>query len=331
MTEEEQLDKELEDLIKVAMDERAAEDASTEQEVSSTDEPAEQATEEIAEKEVAEEEVKQSEDAEEDTTETENVEEAAEDKTKTDFNPIEMKVNGINITINSQEELLEFAQKGVSSLEDKPKIDSDTDKFVNQAKLSSDDLTLLADAKAGDVNAIAKLAKDNNINLNNLTDESANEYQPQFEMTQKTEVDTVAENIMQDTKHAEHFKEVAQTVPSEFKNIISSDAKLLSVFSDQIRSGLAQKIIPEALKSQALQGGNFFDNYVKIGRDIYSSGKEQAKSQPRKMTQEEVKLREQANIEHTKQVPKSKAKTADDIWNMSDEDFNKGEYKHLLK
>jgi len=255
-----------------------------------------------------------------------------DDKESLDFKPIEVEIGETKIIINSQEELMDLAKKGLSSANVK-KSDSENDRFVSQANISKEELTLLADIKSGDVSAIAKLAELSKIDILDIDADKAGEYKPSFEVSVESDVEKVASEIMLDEAHAGVLRNAINTMPqgSDFINVISTDAAKLKAFSNHVRTGLAQQIIPEAIKAHAINGGSFFDHYANIGRTISGqqnnsksedSSKESKKSE-RVVSEKEKKLRSRANDNSKDSGEGNKGLTADDIHNMSDEEFAK--------
>ncbi len=242
-----------------------------------------------------------------------------------DFDPIEVTVNGQNISINTKEEMLAFIKKGASSMGNKPSRKSTNDQIVEQGKLSQDDLKLLIDAKNGDKKAIAKLAKDSNIDIYDLGDDDAVNYKATFNPTLRTEMDDIADDIIADNDWHDSFKKASNAVPPDFLNEIASNPSALRNFSNQVKSGLAQRIIPEAIKASMLNSDSFMNNYAKIGQRIYNEDQADPveKKNVRKKDPRADKLRERAkNSKGSNKGTKTKI-TGDDIWDMSDEEFNK--------
>lgn len=247
-----------------------------------------------------------------------------EEESKDTFTPIEVVVNGHKISIESQAELVAFATKGLTGDSKKVKEDSEADSYVKQGKLTKEDLTLMIDAKNGDANAIAKLAEIANIDVLDVEAKNAANYKPKFEPQFDSDSERAAQEIMQDTSHAEEFRNISNTLPGDFINELAGDAQKLRAFSGHIKSGLAQKAIPLAIKEQATNGGDFFSAYAKVGRELSNvkpadSTTKEVK-QERVVTEKERKMRERAKLSKDS-GEKSKKTDADDIWNMTDADF----------
>lgn len=265
-----------------------------------------------------EEEDNKSEDEQEDDKEDEQ-----EEENKPDFKPIEFEIAGQKIVLNSEEELKAMLSKGAESISKQDKSLELESEIIKQGKLTADDLKLLIDAKNGDAKAIAKLAKNSNIDILDVDSDDADNYVPTFAPNIVSDVERVAREISADTEHAAQFTSIASNLPNDFKTAIMSNANDLKVFSEHVKTGLAQKIIPEAMKLVYTKGMSFSDAYVAVGSDMVKV-KEQPKQEERILTDREKELRKKASESGNNQSNGGKKTlTVDDIANMSDEDFEK--------
>ena len=241
-----------------------------------------------------------------------------------DFEPIEVEVSGTKVTINSKEEMIKLATKGLDAVNITPNSDSEVDRIVEQGKLSKEDLTLLIDARNGDANAISKLAELGKIDVLDIDEKKAAEYTPAFELEKRNEVNEVAGQILADSEHATEFMKVKDTVPQNFVAEISADASKLRAFSGHIKSGLAQEIIPKAMLEVATNGGDFYSAYAKVGAELSKTfGKKEVKvdkKEKRVISEKEEKMRKRANSDD-KNSEKKEDTSVTDIWNMPDDEF----------
>ena len=213
--------------------------------------------------------------------------------------------------------------KGAESISKQDKSLELESEIIKQGKITADDLKLLIDAKNGDAKAIAKLAKNSNINILDGDEDDADSYVPTFAPNIVSDVERVAREISADTEHAAQFTSIASNLPNDFKTAIMSNANDLRVFSEHIKTGLAQKIIPEAMKLVYTKGMSFSDAYVAVGSEMVKV-KEQPKQEERILTDREKELRKKASESGNNQSNGGKKTlTVDDIANMSDEDFEK--------
>lgn len=254
-----------------------------------------------------------------------NNEDNSDDNSDDKFEPIEVELsNGVKISIDSKEELVAFAKKGASSKTEAPKRETQNEAILRQGNISKEDLTLLMDAKNGDANAIAKLAEIGKVDILDVEADHAGKYTPQFEASVQSDIEFAAGQIMKDEVHASEFTSAIKTTPEDFINEISSDVGKLNAFSGHVRSGLAQKIIPLAIKSQSLNGGDFYGHYAKIGRELSAvKAPEKKPSEQRQITDREKKMRDRANVGGNNSSKGNTGTSVEDIWNMSKEELAK--------
>jgi len=272
----------------------------------------ESSTNEVNEEEAESEE---EEDFEDETKEEEENEEV------TDFKPIEIDILGQKVTIDSQDELMKFLKKGVSAESNPKKLPpSEAEQIMLQGKLTEKDLALIIDAKNGNKFAIAKLAKESGIDINEVLEDDAENYTQKFQPKVMSEVDMVAEEILSDNDWKTKFQETLQSVPEDFIQDITVDPERLRNFGEHVKSGLAQRIIPLAIKSKILNGGTFLENYAKVGRRVTQEDTvpKKRKISPRAKEMKRRAVAPKGSTESTK-----KETSGDDIWNMSDKEFEK--------
>lgn len=308
--EDEDFDKELESLIKDAMDERdenTDDDAGlddTNNETGDTDENIDEEDNDNGTSGDGDEEFNQ---------------ESDEEDSRVSFKPIEIDVAGVKVTINSEEEMLAYVRKGASTYNKEPDNFVEEKTILEQGNVSANDLKLLVDAKNGSKEALALLARKANIDILDVESEMADAYTQQTQYNIETDVDKVANEILSNEKLATEFRRVSSALPKDFISEVTSNAKDLKAFSGHIESGIAQKIIPLAINAQIVNGGSFIDNYNKIGFAM-----SQTKAQPeakREVGKREQELRKRASS-GTGHNNSSNTNSGKDIWDMSDEDFN---------
>ena len=245
------------------------------------------------------------------------------DNSKLEFKPIEFEINGQKIILNSEAELKAMLSKGAESLTKQDNSLSLEKTIIEQGKITADDLKLLVDAKNGDAKALAKLAKNSKIDILEVEADDDEKYIPTFQPTVISDTEKVAREISSDVEHAEVFTKIASGLPKEFKQAIMSNANDLKAFSEHIKSGLAQQIIPEAMKRTFTEGISFSDAYVKVGLELSNKQPEQKKVE-RTLTDREKELRKKASEQGNNQSNDGKRKlTVDDIANMPIEEFEK--------
>ena len=241
------------------------------------------------------------------------------------FENVEVQMNGQTITLESEEELRAFVKNNRGNTVETHQKKSKNDRTMEQGNLTQDDLGLLIDAKNGDPAAIAKLAKMAKVDVYDMDEDLADSYVPKFSPQEISAVDEVAEEIMSDEKHYTDFRNVVENLPKDFVAAVSVDANALKHLSGQIRSGIAQEVIPIAMKKQMLEGGSFLENYISVGREITQdkNGKPEDSKTKRKRNPRAEKLKDKARNSKGSNKGTKTVQTGEDIWAMSTKDFNK--------
>lgn len=105
-------------------------------------------------------------------------------------------------------------------------------------------------------------------------------------------------------------------MPQDFANQVVTNAELLTALRDDIASGIADRIIPEAVKRHAIYGGDFVRHYAQVDAEL-----QQATSQAQQASKPTIAATPSADAD-----PVSKAKAgiqtstsgseaeSDDIW-----------------
>ena len=243
-----------------------------------------------------------------------------------EFEPIEFEYSGHKIKVESQDELIAMLRKS-AELQTNFKPKTKEELALEQAGLSAEDIALYIDAKNGDKNALAKIATLGKIDLLDVSEEDATAYTKKFNVVEPNDAEIVAQSIVNDKQLFETFTRVTSGLPKHFIQAVTSNGKDLATFKEQIQSGLAQEIIPQALKL-TYQGVDFIDAYVRVGTKIMSERasnniQQQQQPQDRTISDREKNLRKIANDKNSGSQKTNKNIEADDVWNMSDEDFEK--------
>lgn len=243
-----------------------------------------------------------------------------------EFKPIEFEYSGHKIKVESQDELMAMLRKS-AELQTNFKPKTKEELALEQAGLSAEDIALYIDAKNGDKNALAKIATLGKIDLLDVSEEDATAYTKKFDIVEPNDAEIIAQSIVNDKQLFETFTRVTSGLPKHFIQAVTSNGKDLATFKEQIQSGLAQEIIPQALKL-TYQGVDFIDAYVRVGTKIMSerasnNTQQQQQPQDRTISDREKNLRKIANDKNSGSQKTNKNVEADDVWNMSDDDFEK--------
>ena len=239
-----------------------------------------------------------------------------------DFEPITVRLNGNEIQLDNMSEVKQYlAKKNSAPTSRKNK----SQQLMEQSGLSEEDIALMVDAKKGNKAAIAKLAKNAEVDVYDLDDEMAESYTPEFQAQYMSEVDEVAEEIMSNESLAKDFQEVTKTLPEDFIGAIASNPIALRNFAQHVESGLAQEVLPQAMKKMLLEGGDLLTHYTTLGEEAFQArSKDPAASKTkRKLNPRAEELKKQATKKSSKPGKRKGEVTASDIWDMSDEDFEK--------
>ena len=100
-------------------------------------------------------------------------------------------------------------------------------------------------------------------------------------MSIPSEVDLVAESIMQDTETATKIQSFNKHIPDDFRSKLASDANMLRLYANDVKSGMAERILPEAVKLKAMNpNADFLEIYSHVGMKIAESMKAVAPTVP---------------------------------------------------
>ena len=321
-------DLELEELIKAMEEEKEAsvdgeEEDRIEDEDIQEEELEEDSDEDGSESEESDEDSEEDEDSNSEEDSEDDLEDSDEDESneETSFEPVTLDVNGTEVTVDNISDLVAYAKKG-ASVANQTETHVEEKLIIDQGQLSQDDLKLLVDAKNGSKEAIAKLAELGKVDTMEIEEDSAKDYRPQFQATQVSDVDKVANDIAQDADLKESFQRVTRTLPQDFTSQLSSDAGMLKDFARHVKDGIAQEIIPKALTAQMRDGGSFMDAYTKVGQQLTTERQKPAEvREERQVDTKAQKLREKATS--NKSLKKTKVTGGKDIWDLSQEEFDK--------
>ena len=215
--------------------------------------------------------------------ETKNEEVLDVTATTTDFVPVPLKSKNLTIEAKSMDELIQLAQQGLNYTQKtqelakhRPIVD-----YVSKHNITQEDLHLLADLKSGNADALKSIAKQNGVDMLSL--DADVDYKPSEanRMSIPSEVDLVAESIMQDTDTATKIQSLNQHIPDDFRAKLATDANMLRLYANDVKSGMAERILPEAVKLKAINpNADFLEIYSHVGMKIAESMKAVAPTVP---------------------------------------------------
>jgi hypothetical protein len=103
--------------------------------------------------------------------------------------------------------------------------------------------------------------------------------------TVSTEAEAIAQKIIQEGK-AEVFRDTVTQLPPEAQMLLQQDARVLNGFYEDVKQGIASKILPLAKRYMAINGEGFLDAYKRAGDSIFGSQEHQntmLTSEPKKV------------------------------------------------
>jgi len=248
-------------------------------------------------------------------------------------NPLEAKSKSARFLINSRAKMQESANKALDYHKKTMELAEwrEDIAILQSGEITKDDLILLAEAKRGNKDAIAKMAQNNNVDVFELDDEAAENYSPQREYmsTEQLEMNELATELLADPVVAPAMEQFSTDMPSDFREALSTNGTVLKGFAQDIRSGAAQAIYPHALAAQAMHGGDFISHYQQVGQQMYGQkqaapqGRNPAAPAPRpQVSERERDLRNKAAAPRPGQASKTFLNDAQSIWDMPDDEFD---------
>lgn len=232
-------------------------------------------------------EVEQPEEATTTEPEAESSEEVAKEESSSDIldfsKPVMLKDRDLELPVNNSKEMLELANKGLNYTRKTQVIaeHKNTADYMSKHGITMDKLQALVEIENGSKEALNQLAQKANIDLLEVDPESKYQPKQEFAPLETTEVDMVANEIQQDPTTAEAFRGMMDYVPDSFKTTLSKDANTLRLFGEDVKSGVAKQLMPEAVKIHALRGGDFVQSYIEAGNIVFGKEQEQQTPEPK--------------------------------------------------
>lgn len=193
--------------------------------------------------------------------------------------PIILKDRKLEIPVNNMEELIVLAQKGLNYTQKTQQIATHkhTVDYLGKHNITMQDLEALASLKSGDKQALGHLAKSNKIDLYDIDSEATFNPQETVKYYEPTEVDIVANEILQNEPVAKKITEwvSSEVLPNDFLGLLRSDANALKAFAEDVETGIADRIIPLAMKNYAINKGDFLNSYIGAAQYLASQGNQQ--------------------------------------------------------
>ncbi len=219
--------------------------------------------------------------------------------------PINILIDGETVELRNAEEIVEYITNNSTK--------STKEKALKDSNISDGDIALLAAIKEGDINAVFKLAKNNNLDIMMADiDELDDGKEYELQSKENTAVDNIANEILSNPEKLKAFDAVmndALMVDESFAKAITQE-NVLKVFTKHLENGTAEKLMPEAKRLARIKGIPVFDAYTMLGESELSKNEEKDTTQVSR------------GKEGTRENPKKEV-TEDDIDDMDEEEFEK--------
>ena len=143
---------------------------------------------------------------------------------------------------------------------------------MEENKVSPEDINLLIDLKKGNKEAIAKLIKENEVDVYDLPE--ANDYKPQEYRQSETalEMKEVLSTISKDTEFS-RTSEIYAAFDDQTKAFLNEDPSRIVGLHNDIKTGVFDKVLPLAEKKAMIDGYNapFLQYYLQAGQEILNA------------------------------------------------------------
>ena len=143
---------------------------------------------------------------------------------------------------------------------------------MEENKVSPEDINLLIDLKKGNKEAIAKLIKENEVDVYDLPE--ANDYKPQEYRQSETalEMKEVLSTISKDAEFS-RTSEIYDAFDDQTKAFLNEDPSRIVGLHNDIKTGVFDKVLPLAEKKAMIDGYNapFLQYYLQAGQEILNA------------------------------------------------------------
>ena len=143
---------------------------------------------------------------------------------------------------------------------------------MEENKVSPEDINLLIDLKKGNKEAIAKLIKENEVDVYDLPE--ANDYKPQEYRQSETALDMkeVLNTISKDAEFS-RTSEIYDAFDEQTKAFLNEDPSRIVGLHNDVKTGVFDKVLPLAEKKAMIDGYNapFLQYYLQAGQEILNA------------------------------------------------------------
>ena len=143
---------------------------------------------------------------------------------------------------------------------------------MEENKVSPEDINLLIDLKKGNKEAIAKLIKENEVDVYDLPE--ANDYKPQEYRQSETalEMKEVLSTISKDAEFS-RTSEIYAAFDEQTKAFLNEDPSRIVGLHNDVKTGVFDKVLPLTEKKAVIDGYNapFLQYYLQAGQEILNA------------------------------------------------------------
>lgn len=204
---------------------------------------------------------------------TNNEDSTPESVTTTPDTLYKIKANGKEFEM-TLDELKQTASKGMDYLKKTTALKPYRTMIaaMEENKVSPEDINLLIDLKKGNKEAIAKLIKENEVDVYDLPE--ANDYKPQEYRQSETalEMKEVLSTISKDAEFS-RTSEIYDAFDEQTKAFLNEDPSRIVGLHNDVKTGVFDKVLPLAEKKAMIDGYNapFLQYYLQAGQEILNA------------------------------------------------------------
>ena len=209
-------------------------------------------------------------------TDTEENVEATDETLDTEAAPsqfkFDLKDGDIEVTITDEKQAKMLMQQGLNYAGKTTELAKHRS-FVQYAEengITLEDIQMMTDIKAGKKEAIAKMAKDNNVDVFDLDNDMADDYKADpIQLPQQVDpmLDNIANEILGNDDYRESFQKWFPTMPQEIQQAVTSNPQVLAGVKEDIEAGVFDGAMDQAYKYQRINGMDFGSAYTRAKQE----------------------------------------------------------------
>lgn len=228
-----------------------------------------------------------------------------------------IKAGGKEITLNSANEVKSLVERGLGyykAMNEIKPIRRFTDTLKQQGLLEEDKVNFMIDLAKGDVNAIKKLVKQHNIDINEFDDEESPSYTPNKHVVSQETADVTS--VLSSIKESEKYQDTVNTITSwdnASKSDIEKDPNIIAAINTHMENGMYSRISGEVDKRKllgdtSLSGKSDLEAYMIVGNELYGGKPDTNQAQGSQSGKPDAKQPDKSKSPNlTKQAQKKKA------------------------